>query len=130
MRTQADRRRTARHGAVEGGIARARVRPGHQVDVVDVSAGGILVESDRRLMPGASVDVQLEAGGGKVVARGRVVRCAVARLRGSSVCYRGAISFDHHLPWLAEGEQDGYGLPRAEVQSGALGGVAATRRGR
>lgn len=94
---------------------RARMRPGGELDIVDVSAGGMLVESDRRLLPGTSIQLQLEASGRRLAVRGRIVRCAVARLQPSSVCYRGAICFDQHLPWFVEEHPDGYGLPIPEL---------------
>lgn len=127
---QDDRRHAVRHAASDRGIAGARVRPGNDVDIVDVSAGGMLVESDRRLLPGACVDVQLDTPGRTVVVRGRVVRCAVARLRSSSVCYRGAICFDQHLPWFVEAEGAGYGVPAAEMALRAERRVDATRHRR
>ncbi len=43
--------------------------------------------------------------------RGRVVRCAVARLRPNAVCYRGAIAFDRHLPWFVDDASGGYVVP-------------------
>ncbi|MGE5246382.1 MAG: PilZ domain-containing protein [Betaproteobacteria bacterium] len=112
---QDERRQATRLGPAERGIAAARVRPGYDVAVVDVSAGGMLVESGRRLLPGVSVEVQIDAAGRKVVVRGTVVRCAVARLRSGSVCYRGAICFDRHLLWFAEADGGGYQIPSIET---------------
>jgi hypothetical protein len=105
-----DRRRSRRFGRGDHGIVSARVRPGHSVSVVDVSAGGALVEGEYRLMPGAVVELHLETGRERASIRGRVLRCAVARLRPSSVCYRGAIGFDRHLPWYVEEDRGGYGV--------------------
>ena len=42
-----------------------------------------------------------------------MLRCAVARLRASSVCCRGAIGFDRHLPWFVD--EDGYGVHGGET---------------
>jgi hypothetical protein len=47
--------------------------------------------------------------------RGRVVRCAVVRVRPASVCYRGAVSFDRHLPWFPDAS--GYQVPSADAQA-------------
>jgi hypothetical protein len=108
-----DRRRTPRHDRVEEhGIVCARVRPGRDASLVDVSAGGALVETTHRLLPGTSVELQFETSGERTTIRGRVLRCAVASVRSSSVCYRGAIGFDRDLPWFVP---DGPGyrvLPR------------------
>jgi hypothetical protein len=107
-----DRRRTPRHARPEEhGILSARVRPGHDVSVVDVSAGGVLIETRHRLMPGTSVDLHLRNDEQTELVRGRVLRCAVARLRPNAVCYRGAIAFDRHLPWFVEDASGGYPVP-------------------
>ena len=40
-------------------MACARIRPGRPVRILNVSRSGALVESEGRLLPGASVDLQL-----------------------------------------------------------------------
>jgi hypothetical protein len=84
--------------------------------VVDVSAGGVLVETEHRLLPGSNVELQLEREHHREKVRGRVVRCSVARVRPEAVCYRGAIAFDCHLPWFTQ--DDGYDVPNVEKRSG------------
>ena len=81
-------------------IISAAVRPGHRARVIDVSAGGALIETSLRLLPGTAVELQVETGTNRANVRGRVLRCAVVRLRPTWVCYRGAIAFDRHLPWF------------------------------
>jgi len=71
------------------------VRPGHEVDVVDLGTGGALLEGTTRLMPGTHVVLMLRDEGRSLVVRGRVVRCEVVALGGGSgVRYRGAVHFD------------------------------------
>src|SRR5262245_31328387 len=112
-----DRRVNRRHRRVqEHGIVRARVRPGHAVTLLDVSAGGALVETEYRLLPGTSVELQVETESKSACMRGRVMRCAVARVRPDSTCYRGAIAFDRYLPWFGDG--DGYDVPNIEKRPG------------
>jgi hypothetical protein len=109
----ADRRVTRRrHRVQEHGIVGARVRPGHVVSVIDASAGGMLVETNHRLLPGASVEVQVQTESRRTYVRGCVVRCSVVHVRPASICYRGAIAFDRHLPWF--GDEDGYDVPSVE----------------
>ena len=113
----ADRRSNRRRRLVhEHGIVRARVRPGHLATVVDVSAGGILVETEHRLLPGSSVELHVESEHRSAKLRGRVMRCSVVRVRPEAVSYRGAIAFDRHLPWYQE--DDGYDVPNVEKRSG------------
>jgi len=98
-----DRRGARRMEAFEDHhIVSASVRPGHRARVIDVSAGGALIETSLRLLPGTSVELQVETGTDRTNVRGRVLRCAVVRLRPTWVCYRGAIAFDRHLPWFVD----------------------------
>ena len=73
---QPDRRGSERHAhPLAYGIVRARIRPGYDVAVVDISAGGALIEASHRLLPGAGVELHFH-GAGPVAerVRGRVVR--------------------------------------------------------
>jgi hypothetical protein len=116
-----DRRRARRSHAREHGIVAARVRPGHEVAVIDVCADGALVESGHRLFPGTVVDLHLQTNSGRASVRGRVLRCTVCRLRSSSVHYRGAIGFDRHLPWLEDGSGEDFAMPDPDRRSGGPG---------
>jgi len=97
-------RRTVRrlHRVEEHGVVAARIRPGHRAHLVDVSAAGALIETSYRLLPGASVELHLETDTTHTRIRGRVLRCAVVRVRPAAVCYQGAIAFDRHLPWFVD----------------------------
>ena len=122
-----DRRRAPRrHCADEHGIISARVRPGKRIVVVDVSAKGALIEASHRLLPGASVELHLDTAQQRATVRGRVLRCHVARVRPTSVCYRGAIVFDSDLPWLAGDGDDGYAVHAAESRPGRAYGATST----
>jgi len=96
-----DRRRAPRNRS-EG--LTARVRPGHRVAVVNVSAGGALLEAHHPLRPGAGVEVQFERSDERVRLAGTVVRCGVSALdphRGPT--YRAAVSFGEPFAWAREG---------------------------
>jgi PilZ domain-containing protein len=125
--TAQERRRTTRRRHLEDhGIREARVRSGSDAAVIDVSAGGALIETPRRLLPGAAIELQLISEAGRVAVRGRVLRCAVWRIRPGSIWYRGAVAFDRHLQWFVEdGVEDGgtnsgggYGVPGGETRAG------------
>jgi hypothetical protein len=113
MEAAVDDRRRARRlpSLAEHGVASARVRPGQEVEVIDISAGGALVECARRLLPGTMIELLLTAGGRSASVRGRVLRCAVFALQPSSVSYRGAIGFDKELPWFLDLDVVGYPVP-------------------
>jgi hypothetical protein len=86
-------------------IAVATVRPGHRARVIDVSAGGVLIETNHRLLPGSSVELHVQFASFRTTARGRVVRCSVSGVRPTAIAYRGAIAFDRHLPWFVDNER-------------------------
>lgn len=111
-----ERRLSQRRQSFEGhGVAMIRVRPGVEASMVDVSATGVLVETQRRLLPGASIEIHFVRDKRLAAVRGRVLRCAVVRLGPSSVWYRGAVLFDQHLPWLADNQSSGIQFPSAKA---------------
>ena len=120
----AERRQATRLSGNDGhGILRVRVRPGQDVNLIDVSANGALIETCHRLLPGSTIDLHLVTQESNMPVRGRVLRCAVARLRPAAIFYRGAIGFDRSVPWLVRG---------AHAEGGCVPGedVAARRAGR
>lgn len=99
----AERRRMRRIERVDQHrIIGTRIRPGHLARIVDVSAGGALIETMYRLLPGTSVELQVETDTRQTRVRGEVLRSAVVKIRPDGVCYRGAIRFDRHLPWFTD----------------------------
>lgn len=77
------------------GATRATLRPGCIVLLVDLSAGGALVEAPRPLRPGARVHLQLITGTRTFALAARVLRCAVWSLEPyNGVTYRGALEFE------------------------------------
>lgn len=101
VRDVADRRLSVRTSAVaELGILHARVRPGHAVAVIDISAHGALIETAHRLLPGRSVELQIKRDDRLTTVRGHVVRCGVAHVLASRMSYRGAIGFEQPLGWV------------------------------
>jgi hypothetical protein len=112
----ADRRQTRRRlDPDDHGIVSTRVRPGHRARLIDVSAGGALVETTHRLLPGTSVELHVETRSDRTNVRGRVLRCAIVAVRPGWVCYQGAIGFDRHLPWLVDASD---GAADRSVRSG------------
>jgi hypothetical protein len=99
-----ERRRTCRRRtAEEHGIVGARVRPGYDAVVIDISADGALVETVHRLLPGTCVDLLLDIVEERIAVRGQVLRCSVAAVLPWSIVYRGAILFECSLAWLRDG---------------------------
>jgi hypothetical protein len=103
----------------------ARIRPGREVVVVDLSSDGALVEGPWRFRPLSRCDVHLHVTGQDVHLRARIVRCFVARIeRQEPVRYRTALAFDQavELPqrWDA---LDGYLIPADLSESSPCGVV-------
>jgi hypothetical protein len=72
----------------------ARVRPGRDVRLIDLSCGGALVQATARLMPGSQVDFHLSIGHWQWSGGAQVVRCHVSALDfDERVRYRAAFRF-------------------------------------
>jgi hypothetical protein len=93
-----DRRSSPRVSPVSGSeMARARLRPGRTGHVVDLSAGGALIETEWRLLPGSRVELQFGQPASRVDVVGRILRCHVALLDRERIRYRGALAFEKRL---------------------------------
>jgi PilZ domain len=95
--TAVERRGAARRRAAHLGFATPAVlRPGVTVAVIELSAGGALVESAAPVRPGACTELGLDAFDGRRYAvPARVVRCWVSAL--GPLRYRCAVRFDDAL---------------------------------
>lgn len=106
-----ERRATPRVSTIGyGGIERARLRPGRTAHVVDLSAGGALIETDWRLLPGMRVELQLGDPKTLLTVAGRILRCHVSLLGRERIRYRGAMAFEERVSlgdqldvWVAPG---------------------------
>jgi hypothetical protein len=97
-------------------IRTIRLRAGRDVEAIDVSDGGVLVEGASRLLPGTHVDVHVITRDGRVLVRSRVVRARVTAISPSEVRYRCALAFDHLV-------DTGYPMPSAAAGQAALTGT-------
>jgi hypothetical protein len=80
-----------------------RVTPGHDVLILDLSAGGVLIETDAPLPPGRVLTVHLIRPSRRVALDGRVVRSFVSGVdtrEGPS--YRAGIAFTRWFEPLGE----------------------------
>lgn len=96
---RAERRRHARRpGAALGWLRVARLRPGLEAVLTDLSSGGARLETATRLRPGMKTVLQLSTTDGELRASGEVVRAWVSAIppdRG--VLYQGALRFDRAM---------------------------------
>ncbi len=125
---QREQRGARRHRSRDQhGILAAMVRPGHKVAVINASSCGALVEGMCRLLPGASIDLQITTPHGQSAIRARVARCSVVRVQAAAVWYRAGVVFECPLSWV--GDMRGYGVPAAETRDRGRG-EGLTRDGR
>jgi PilZ domain len=87
-------------------MAHGKLRPGRPAQIVDVSAGGALIETEWRLLPGTRVELQLGEPVALYHVKARILRCHVARLDRERIRYRGALVFEERLPF-GENEDSG-----------------------
>lgn len=74
----------------------ARLKYGAEVRVLDISAGGMLIDTDDKLTADASVVVELTGAASPILVPSRVLRCRVASL-GEILRYQGACAFKRPL---------------------------------
>lgn len=81
----------------------ARVKYGPEVAIVDLSQGGVLVESDRPLKPGSKQALEIASGGKTIVVPFGVLRSKISALGPKGAVYRAACAFNRilDLPQLA-----------------------------
>jgi hypothetical protein len=77
----------------------ARLKYGETVTLLDVSAGGALLETASALRPDSDLVLELTGPQGREIVPviSRVLRCHVSAVRGGSMRYRGACAFKHPL---------------------------------
>src|SRR4051812_47829361 len=78
-------------------LRRVRSRTGRDLDVIDVSHTGLLVEGQPRLLPNTHLDIHIVTRTGRVLIRCRVVRAFVWYLERDLVRYRAGLAFDHDV---------------------------------
>lgn len=78
-------------------LAAVRLRFGDDMTVINVSRGGLLVETGARLLPNARIDLQATVLGDMRLMPGRVLRSQVCAILESGIRYRAALAFGPQL---------------------------------
>ena len=101
----ADRRRTPRYAAHRLPTLRASLLAGPDVAVLNVSRGGLLLESEVRLRPGSGICLNLVLDGETHRIDGHVSHVD-ANIVDGRVVYRAGVSFDRDMPLFDLGAPD------------------------
>ncbi len=110
----------------------ARIKYGADVRIIDISAGGVLLETERALTRDANVVVELTGPDSPILIPSRVLRCRMASL-GEILKYQGACAFKRPLtmPELtARREPSVVRVARAERSAGWQKVIARFNDGR
>ena len=97
-----ERREAPRIPADVLGLPQATLRPGCPVEVVDLSAQGIQVQSVRPLRPDSLVLARVVVGEQAVTIRAVVLRCCVWAVESEAVTYRAGLRFEELCPSIWE----------------------------
>jgi PilZ domain len=98
-----DRRRQPRRcGVDEHGVQSARVRPGIDVRLIDVSSEGAAIETAYQLLPGRRLTLQLSFATCVLAVRSAVLRCVVSHASIDRIVYRGGLAFEQRLQWIVD----------------------------
>jgi hypothetical protein len=125
-----ERRATARAPTPRAdAFVRAWLRSGAEIRLLDLSAGGAQIESARRLLPGARIDLQVQTAAGRFVLTGRLIRAEVSALSPNAVHYRAGLAFEPASAASAASlarflQGSGYPARPATMRSGAAAGPA------
>lgn len=79
------------------GLVAGRIRPGHQLELLDWSDHGCLVATGVRLLPGIAVEMVLDTPDGRHTTRALVVRCFVRRVHQAGIIYEAGLRFERPL---------------------------------
>ena len=80
------------------------LRPGGQVDLLNISNGGMLVQTETHTKPGSVVRVYIVTTGAKYEVKAKIVRSEITTVDGSGLHYLLAIAFDEPLDLIDDGD--------------------------
>jgi len=102
-------------------VRQARLLPGGDADILNISNTGLLVENKSRLPIGSAVNVRVQ-GSSVMGIEGHIVRSRVSAIhRDGTLTYETAIEFER--PYSIDGEDDGPVPVRATAPAAPKGDV-------
>ena len=95
----------------------ASLLAGPEIQLINLSRGGALLESDTRIVPGANICIRLVAADAVFLLRGRVLRSRASHLRGTALIYECAVAFQEEFPLLPGSEEAASAMERTDEAS-------------
>ncbi len=80
----------------------ARLLAGPDIQLVNLSSGGALLESTSRILPGARICIRLAAADALFLLHGRVLQSRASALSGTGITYQCRVAFDEEFSLLAD----------------------------
>jgi hypothetical protein len=114
------------HPSAVPSLKRAEVVDGPEARLLNISRGGVLIETTARMIPGAKAYLRLVAADAVFLLTGRVLRSRAVLLRDSVLLYQSAIAFDQEFP-LVDHETAG---STTEVPSAVVTAAEETAAGK
>ena len=65
----------------------------YEIKLINISRGGALIETQTRVLPGASISLRIDMAEAVHIVKGRILRSHVHEV-GKIIAYRSAIAFD------------------------------------
>jgi hypothetical protein len=124
-----ERRSSPRYGPSElPALKSAKLVDGPEARLLNVSRGGVLLETAEPMEVGRIVYIRLVAADAMFLLRGRVMRSRPALLRGANPHHESAISFDGNFPLPVEADSNFLaGEPAAAPPKEAEPGLGQSR---
>ncbi len=95
-----------------------RLLAGQEIQLINLSAGGAMLESTTRIMPGAKICIRLVAHDALFLLHGRVLQSRASALSESGITYQCRVAFDEEFSLLAGLEgRTSQALPAAHPDS-------------
>ncbi len=84
----------------------ARLVAGPEVQLINLSSGGAMLECNTRLLPGAGICIRLVATDALFFLKGRVLESRALSLCGSELTYQCNVAFDEEFSLLASNGEE------------------------
>ena len=97
------------------GFQSVLLRPGGEVNVLNISNGGMLVQTETHTRPGSTVRVCIVTTAAKHEVRAKIVRSEITTVGGGGIQYLLGVAFDEALDLIDDGDAATVDAPAPDV---------------